>query len=367
MAEPPGAGVVYVATKQARFIEEAVLSAASIRRQAAHLPIWLYTDQTDCPLTGLDVFDRVIPIETASGYDDASAGAKIDRLKVLVDAPFDRCLQIDTDTRILDPRFADAFAFLDDVDLAMIECHPDSSISRIAYGRPLFNGGFVLFRKNEKTRALFEAWRDLSDQHFRLADTADMTTVHETAPYLAHVPDPEVRRTLLRRDQLALAQLFSPENNRFELDYAQLSEGWNFRGAGQNRRLAEPVIMDHRNSYKLTTVPDLLAMAFHRFSTGDRQTAGLIYNDVGARHAPEIADASAATLGQSFVAHADPAAQKIGQAVNRTLGPEAPTPQWLITALRIVGLHLRAEQTDHVARLSEAILGRLSPAPKTQT
>lgn len=364
MTEPPGAGVVYVATKQARFVEEAVLSAASIRRTAAHLPIWLYTDQTDCPLTGLDVFDRVVPIETAAGYEDASAGAKIDRLQVLIDAPFERCLQIDTDTRILDSRFADAFGFLDDVDIAMIECHPDSSISRMAYGRPLFNGGFVLFRKNAKTRALFDAWRDLSDTHFRLADTADMTIAHETAPYLAHVQDPEERRTLLRRDQLALAQLFSPENNRFELDYAQLSEGWNFRGAGPNRRLAEPVIMNHRNSYKLTTVPDLLAMAFHRFSTGDRETAGVIYNDVTGRHAPEIADASAATLVQNFVAHADPAAQKIGQTVNASLGPDAPAPQWLLTALRIAGLHLRAEQTDHVARLGEAILGRLGSPPE---
>lgn len=366
MTDTPDAGVVYVATKQARFVEEAVLSAASLKRAAPEIPAWLYTDQTDCALLGLNLFDRVVSIASCDDYEDASAGAKIDRLTVLLDPPFERCLQIDTDTRILDARIRDAFTFLDDVDIAMIECHPDSSISRGAYGRPLFNGGFVLFRRNAKTKQLFEAWRALSDKHFRLADTADMATVDEAAPYLAQVSDQEDRRTLLRRDQLALAQVFSPETNTFALTYAQLSEGWNFRGAGERRRLAEPVIVDHRNSYKLTTAQDLLAMAFHRFSQDDRAAAGLIYNDVATRHAPDIAKASASALAQGFSGHEAPAVRKVGDAILAAFPADADasatTPQWLATALRISALHLKANQPEHFARVAEAITDRL-PTP----
>jgi len=357
----PAEGVVYVATKDDRFVEEAVLSAATLKRQAPGLPAWLYTDRTDCALARLDVFDRVVAIESCDDYEDASAGAKIDRLRVLADPPFARCLQIDTDTRILSPRIAEAFGFLEAVDIAMVECHPDGSISRGLYGRPMFNGGFILFRRNAKTAALFEAWRDLSDRHFRLADRADLTGVAADCPYLAHVPEGEDRRTLLRRDQLALAQLFSPETNRFDLDYAQLSEGWNFRGAGKHRKLMEPVIVDHRNAYKLRTTQDLLALAYARFAAGDRKAASLVYNHVLARHAPELAEAPAAALIHGFKTAENGAFAAIGEAAAAALAaaPGEAAPQWLASALRMAALHLRAGQKEPALKLGEAIRERV--------
>ena len=84
-------GVVYVATKDARFVEEAALSAITMKQAAPGLPVWLYTDQADCPLNRLNVFDHVEIIETCTDYEDVSAGAKIDRLRVLTNAPFERC------------------------------------------------------------------------------------------------------------------------------------------------------------------------------------------------------------------------------------------------------------------------------------
>ena len=91
-ARPEGGerGVVYVATKDARFVEEAALSAITMKQAAPGLPVWLYTDQAECPLNRLNVFDHVEIIETCTDYEDVSAGAKIDRLRVLTNAPFER-------------------------------------------------------------------------------------------------------------------------------------------------------------------------------------------------------------------------------------------------------------------------------------
>lgn len=351
-------GVVYVATKDARFVEEAALSAITMKQMAPGLPVWLYTDQADCPLNRLNVFDHVEIIETCTDYEDVSAGAKIDRLRVLTNAPFERCLQIDTDTRIKSDAIQRIFGFLDHVDIAMVECHPDSSISRGIYGQPMFNGGLVLFKRGAKTQQLFEAWRDLSDKHFRIADTPDLAAAATECPYIAHVSALDERRTLLRRDQLALAQLFSPVNNRFDVTYAQLSEGWNFRGMGEHRRFMEPVIIDHRNAYKFTTLQDLLAEAFRRFATGDRPSAGLIYNHAATHHAPEIANIPAAELANAFAGVEDPIATAIAADAKAALAAADATPQWLDNALRIAALHLRAGQTQMAAKIGEAIKGK---------
>lgn len=352
-------GVVYVATKDARFVEEAALSAITMKQMAPGLPVWLYTDQADCPLNRLDVFDHVEIIETCDDYEDVSAGAKIDRLRILTNAPFERCLQIDTDTRIKSDAIQRIFSFLDQVDIAMVECHPDSSISRGIYGQPMFNGGLVLFKRNAKTQQLFEAWRDLSDKHFRIADTPDLAAAATECPYIAHVFNVDERRTLLRRDQLALAQLFSPQNNRFDVTYAQLSEGWNFRGMGKHRRLMEPVIIDHRNAYKFTTLQDLLSEAFRRFAGGDRQSAGLIYNHAAVHHAAEIRQVPAAQLVSAFAAVDDPIAKTIAENAAAALGAaNSETPQWLDNALRIAALHLRAGQNEMAGKVGAAIKGR---------
>lgn len=359
-ARPAGGerGIVYVATKDARFVEEVALSAITIKQMAPELPVWLYTDQADCALNRLNVFDHVEIVETCKDYENVSAGAKIDRLRVLTNPPFERCLQIDTDTRIKSEAIQQMFNFLDHIDIAMFECHPDSSISRGIYGPPIFNGGLVLFKRGPKTQQLFEAWRDLSDKHFRIADTADMAAATTECPYIAHVSVPDDRRTLLRRDQLAFAQLFSPINNRFDVTYAQLSEGWNFQGMGAHRRLMEPVIIDHRNAYKFTTLQDLLGEAYRRFAVGDRPAAGQIYNHAATRQAPEIANIPASDLANAFAGVENPITTRIAADAKAALAAAYQTPQWLYNALRITALHLRAGQTQMAAKLGEAIKGK---------
>lgn len=357
-------GVVYVASREARFVEEAALSAASMKRAAPGVPVWLFTDQTQCPLVRLDVFDEVRKIESCADFDQPSCNAKIDRLRVLADPPFERCLQLDTDTRIRSDRVRDAFALLEQIDIAMVECHPDSSISRGLYGRPMFNGGLVLFRRNDKTRAMFEDWRALTERHFGLAQSASAAEIESACAYVRQVESDEDRRTLLCRDQLALAQIFSPEVNRHELVYAQLSEAWNHRGMGERRRLPEPAIIDHLNAFKYRTAEDLALEGFMRFRARDHRTATLLYSYVVGARAPHLAEADAASL-ITEVRSAD--AQAFGEiaAAAETARSGAPSgPQWLENALRMVAIHVRFGQPRAAQSLGAAIVER---ARKTAT
>ena len=71
----------------------------------------------------------------------------------------------------------------------MVECHPDSSISRGIYGQPMFNGGLVLFKQSAPRRSsCSKPGAILSDKHFRIADTPDLARgAASECPYIAHV------------------------------------------------------------------------------------------------------------------------------------------------------------------------------------
>ena len=73
-------GVLYVATKHPVYVEEAFLSAASIKRRHPDLPITLFTDQTDSPLCGAGVFDDVRPVGTVTGVSSAWSEGQLHRL-----------------------------------------------------------------------------------------------------------------------------------------------------------------------------------------------------------------------------------------------------------------------------------------------
>lgn len=351
-------GVVYVATKDMRYVEEAALSAGSLKRHMPRLPVWLYTDRPGTPLFQVPVFDRVVEIESADGYGDDASGARIDRLTVLTDAPFERCLMLDTDTRVLQPDIVGVFDLLKEVEIALVECQPDASATRRLYGRPMFGGGFILFRREANTTALFEAWRALADKHFRLAAMPDLSGLDTACPYLAHVPAQEDRRALLRRDRLALAQLLSPEINRFQLTYAHLSDRWNHRGVGEFRRLEAPAVVDHRSVYKTTTVEDLLIVAFRRFGSGDQEMAGRIYQHVIAQQAPDLNQAPAAAIAKGFRSQSAPGVPEVGEAAEAILAREPEAPRWLVNAIRMAALHLLAEQPEIALQIGQSIVKR---------
>ncbi len=243
-------GIVYVATKKESYIAEACVSATSAKQYASEFESTLFTNLVDSNYAKSPSFDSVVPISTTMKYTSEWAQGQLDRIQCLNDSPYEETLHLDTDTKIKSPEFKRVFDPLVDHDIAMIECAVDNSISRAHYGRPMFNVGFILYRKNEKTKKLFEAWAELTKRHFEIASTDPMTPLS----YLEHIQDPQMRRNLLFMDQLSFVQLLSPEVNVFDLRLKILHEKWNFRGAANGRMPEHEIIVDHRPNVKQTNL-----------------------------------------------------------------------------------------------------------------
>lgn len=269
-------GVVYVATRKERYVQEAFLSALSAKDMMSGVPVTLFTDLENSVFVREDCFDKVVPIDTVSQYDRRWSEGQLDRVQCLPDSPYDYTLHLDTDTRVRSPELGTVFSLLDEHDIAMVECSPDNSYSREHYDRPMFNVGFILYRKNDRTDQMLREWARLTREHFDIASK-------EAPPepeFLAHVDDPEIRRKLLFMDQTSMVRIFSPEVNLFDLEHRILDESWNYRGKQGGGQPAQPVKLDHH--------PALRKMFFRR----DLVAAGMRYqNQGGITRALEIFEA----------------------------------------------------------------------------
>ena len=235
-------GVLYVATQQQRYAQEAAASAHRLKKLCPNLHATLFTDLPPAATQNYNCFDHVQPIAPNPATDPDWGQGLLDRLRCLAQSPYERTLHLDSDTAVLTNQVASLFDLLDDADVAMAECAPDASVSRHIYARPMFNAGVILYKQSPKVAQLFTQWIDLTARHLQLAaDPAD-----PNPEYLAHVPDPQARRQLLRNDQIALVQLLSPQNNPLKLNVKTLHESWNFRGTRNNRQLDQPIKIDHR-------------------------------------------------------------------------------------------------------------------------
>lgn len=143
-------GFVYVATGTG-YVDEARRSAESIRRHHPTLPICLITDQR---VTPDGVFTAV---QSPRGVVEHKP---IDKLLAL-EAPFERCLFLDTDTWALDA-LTPVFALLDRFELA---AHQDVNrgwnydLPDVPVAFSEFNTGVLAFRNDSAVHEFFRAWR----------------------------------------------------------------------------------------------------------------------------------------------------------------------------------------------------------------
>lgn len=259
--------MVYVATRRPHYVAEAFLSAHSARDYAPDLPITLYTDLPDLPMARSPCFSNVVAIETRRSYRSLWAEGQLDRIRALRQSPYDYTLHLDTDTRVLTPEFRDLFARLDKIDIGMAICQPDVSKCAMFTGLPMFNVGFILFRKSPKVLALLQAWQERTQANFELANLDEVPQIEG----VRHIDDPEVRRELLFMDQTSFVQLLSPEVNRFGVENEIIDESWNFRGAGRNRTFSKEVRISHHPSLRTRLGEDIVERArqFERAGRAD--------------------------------------------------------------------------------------------------
>ena len=249
-------GVVYAASMDDCYVEEAFLSAESIKRRHPFLPITLFTDRPQHMLCRMACFDSVQPIDGVNGLRPWSAG-QLNRLRSLPRTPYDLTLHLDTDTRVVTDGLLQLFSVLENADLAMAETTVDDSYSRIKFGSRMFNAGLALYRKQENTIEWLNSWADISQRNFIAATQPLIPRV----PILDHVSDELVRRKLLGMDQISLIELLSPEINHTSLRITILDYSWNHRGSRLPENNRVPAKILHLPILKKTIVPDMLSVA----------------------------------------------------------------------------------------------------------
>jgi hypothetical protein len=267
-----------------RYVEEAFLSAESVKQRSPGLSVTIFTDRPDHILCSTSCFDIVEQIESGPQFWSVSATGKFNRLRCLSRTHYARTLHLDTDTRVLTEELPWLFRRLDEVDLALVEKAPDDSYSRRQLERRLFSAGFILYRRNETVMAWLEAWAALSERNFRFAGMMPIPQL-ET---LRHITDDDIRRRLLCMDQVSLVELLSPDTNRFGLSVECLDNSWNYAGSRlpANNRL--PIKVLHVAALKELTKADLLSVAFAWKKSGQSDQAALLHRYIDTLYPGDI-------------------------------------------------------------------------------
>jgi hypothetical protein len=256
-----GDGIVYVATKQDRYMEEAFLSACSVKESSPDLGITLFTDSPNHAVCKMPVFERVIPVKDTAGVRHPWAAGQLIRILCLRDTPYERTLHLDTDTIVVTTELDQVFEALGSADLGMVETAVDDSYSRVNVGRRMFNAGLILYRRNERVWAWLRRWAELSSRNFSLASSRRLPPI----AILNHVSDEQVKRKLLCMDQVSLVELLSPEHNQCRLNIQVLDYSWNHRGSRLDENNGSPPRILHNPRASPHVHEEKLRSAFERW------------------------------------------------------------------------------------------------------
>jgi hypothetical protein len=149
-------GVIYIATGR-KFVAEALISAESVKKHMPDIPVSIFTDLIDLE-TSTKKLDSVIILSEVTN-------SCRDKIKPLIDSPYDKTLFLDTDTYLCEPVY-DLFQMLDQFDIALSQA-PD----RYQYDLPdipdcftELNSGVIAYRKNTKVNDLLQQWEATFNQ-----------------------------------------------------------------------------------------------------------------------------------------------------------------------------------------------------------
>jgi hypothetical protein len=165
------AGIHYVATGE-RHLKEAVTSALSARRVMPEIPIALFTDMEDHPLT--KNFDYVAKVQTAShSFHDV--------VEPLLRSPFVKTLHLDTDTYICgDCR--EVFEALDHFEFAGVHdpYRSDLKVETLPTSMPTINGGVLAYKLTPAVRDLLANWSQIHKEKFAAHTKQNQPSLRET-------------------------------------------------------------------------------------------------------------------------------------------------------------------------------------------
>jgi hypothetical protein len=241
-------GVVYVATEQDRFVVEAVRAAETMRHWLPNVAITLFTDRASAAAyQGL--FDTIEPLPFAPSLGTSWGSGLLGKVRALARAPYERCLYLDSDTRVLSPRIAELFTSLEAWELLIATCEGGESRNQLQSRRPMFNSGVIAFRQTTAVRRLLAAWLERQEQHAEAIRTGRTSSIE----YVRHLRGVE-RLYQLVADQTTLAQFLAPDRNVFGVRCLTLSRCWNWRPDEIDDAHRGRVVIHHADRFKVGTV-----------------------------------------------------------------------------------------------------------------
>lgn len=144
-------GIVYIATGT-KYVDEAVVSARSAKEHMPDIQITIFTDSAIRKDDFGGLFDTVIAMSDPDG-------SCRDKIRPLIDTPYDKTLFLDTDTFVCCPVY-DIFEMLNQFDIALAHA-PD----RYQYDLPdlpecftELNSGVIAYRRNAGVIELLKQW-----------------------------------------------------------------------------------------------------------------------------------------------------------------------------------------------------------------
>ncbi len=178
-------GIIYVATGQ-RFVDEAKVSARSVRKVYPEMPIVLYTDiQEKDPL-----FNQVISLNEVRGNC-------YDKVEPLLESPFEKTLFLDTDTYLCE-EIDEIWRLLDRFELMLTHTpiRDPNPIDGIPPSFTEFNTGVIAFKRSENVTRVLQEWVKIYGELEHKAD------------------QPALRKTLWENQQIKFYVLPSEYNFR---------------------------------------------------------------------------------------------------------------------------------------------------------
>ena len=140
-------GVLYIAIGK-KYIDEAQISAASLKAKMPHIPVTIFANEE----VKTPEFDESVVLNQPY-YSNQ------DKVVHLYDSPYEHTLFLDTDTYICDD-FSELFDILENFDLATV--HAPTKIPGTVNGVPecyqQMNTGVILFKKSPEVKKLCEDW-----------------------------------------------------------------------------------------------------------------------------------------------------------------------------------------------------------------
>ena len=144
-------GVVYIATGQ-KFVDEAMISARSVKKHMPEVSITLFTDLENLVDAPPGPVNKVFLMQEVRK-------SCLDKMYPLTDTPYERTLFLDTDTYVCD-RIDELFEVLDNYDIAI--AHPPYRVQYEIKGIPECfpepNTGVIVFKRSSESLEVMKQW-----------------------------------------------------------------------------------------------------------------------------------------------------------------------------------------------------------------